>query len=242
MEFYEGIADWWPVISPPSEYAEEATLYVDMIRSAAHRPVREVLELGSGGGNNASYMKREFSMTLVEPAERMREVSRALNPECTHLSGDMRDIRLDRTFDAVFVHDAVEYMTTVDDLRAALGTVAAHLSPGGVALVAPDATAETFEEATERGGGEDESGRMARYLQWTLPPAPDDTSYAVHYAFLLREPDGSVRAVHDVHRCGVFKRATWLRLFREVGLSATLAPRRIEGVEYDAFVALRDEL
>ena len=35
MEFYEGIADWWPVISPPSEYAEEAALYVEMIQGAA---------------------------------------------------------------------------------------------------------------------------------------------------------------------------------------------------------------
>ena len=239
MEFYEGIADWWPVISPPSEYAEEAALYSEMIRGAAQRPVHEVLELGSGGGNNASHMKREFSMTLVEPAERMRKVSRALNPECTHLPGDMRDIRLDRTFDAVFVHDAVEYMTTVDDLRAALATVAVHLAPGGVALVAPDSTAETFEEATEHGGGEDESGRRARYLQWTLPPEPGENSYDVHYAFLLREPNGSVRTIHDVHRCGVFGRETWLRLLHEVGLSATLVPRKIEGVEYDAFVARR---
>ena len=237
MEFYEGIANWWPVISPPFEYAEEATLYIEMIHDAAQRPVHKVLELGSGGGNNASHMKREFSMTLVEPSDRMREVSRALNPECTHLHGDMRDVRLGRTFDAVFVHDAVEYMTTVDDLRLALTTVAEHLAPGGVALVAPDATTETFEEATEHGGGEDESGRRARYLQWTFPPKPGDTSYNVHYAFLLCESDGSVRAVHDIHRCGVFERTTWLRVFSEVGLSAKLAPRVIEGVEYDAFIA-----
>jgi SAM-dependent methyltransferase len=242
-EFYEGIADWWPVISPPSEYAEEAALYVEMIRGAARSsglgPVREVLELGSGGGNNASHMKRAFALTLVEPADRMREVSRALNPECLHFAGDMRNVRLGRTFDAVFVHDAVDYMTTEDDLLAALATVAAHLSPGGVALVVPDATAETFEEATEHGGGEDAGGRKARYLQWTLPPAPGETSYTVHYAFLLRELDGSVRTVHDVHRCGVFGRATWLRLFAEVGLSATLAPRTIEGIVYDSFVGLR---
>jgi SAM-dependent methyltransferase len=201
--------------------------------------VREVLELGSGGGNNASHMKRAFALTLVEPADRMREVSRALNPECLHLTGDMRNVRLGRTFDAVFVHDAVDYMTTEDDLLAVLATVAAHLSPGGVALVVPDATAETFEEATEHGGGEDAGGRKARYLQWTLPPAPGETSYTVHYAFLLRKLDGSVRTVHDVHRCGVFGRATWLRLFAEVGLSGTLAPRTIEGIVYDSFVGLR---
>ena len=240
MELYDSLADWWPVISPPSEYAEEAALYIGMIRSMARGPVREVLELGSGGGNNASHMKRAFALTLVEPAERMREISRALNPECTHVAGDMRFVRLGRTFDAVFVHDAVMYMATEDDLRAGLATVAAHLAPGGVALLAPDATTETFREVTEHGGGEDASGRRARYLRWTLPPELGETSYVTHYAFLLGEPDGTVRAAHDVHREGLFPRATWRRLFREVGLAASLAPRTIEGVEYDSFIAFRD--
>jgi trans-aconitate methyltransferase len=239
-QLYESLADWWPVISPPSEYAEEAALYVEMIRGASRGPVREVLELGSGEGNNASHMKRAFAMTLVEPAEKMRELSRALNPECEHVAGDMRTVRLGRTFDAMFVHDAVMYMTTEDDLRAALATVAAHLAPGGVALVAPEATTETFSEATEHGGEEDASGRRARYLQWTLAPEPGETTYETHYAFLLREPDGTISVAHDVHREGLFPRATWLRLFGEVGLTAELASREIEGVKYDSFVAFRD--
>ena len=239
-QLYDSLADWWPVISPPSEYAMEAALYVEMIQGAARGSVREVLELGSGGGNNASHMKHAFALTLVEPAEKMRELSRALNPECEHVAGDMRTVQLGRAYDAVFVHDAVMYMTTEEDLRAALATVAAHLAPGGVALVAPDATTETFSEATEHGGGEDASRRRARYLQWTLPPEPGETLYETHYAFLLRESDGTVRAAHDVHREGLFPRATWLRLFGEVGLAAELVPREIEGTEYDSFIAFRD--
>jgi hypothetical protein len=70
---YGDLAGWWQAISPPSEYAEEGALYVEMIRSATRRPVREVLELGSGGGNNASHMKRHFAMTLVEPSDEMRD-------------------------------------------------------------------------------------------------------------------------------------------------------------------------
>ena len=239
MRLYKDLAGWWPVISPPFEYAEEAGLYTGMIQDAARLPVREVLELGSGGGNNASHMKRAFALTLVEPAEGMLKLSRVLNPECAHVAGDMRNVRLGREFDAVFVHDAVMYMVTENDLRAALVTVAAHLAPGGVALVAPDHTAETFRGSTEHGGGEDASGRRARYLEWTLPPAPGETSFETHYAFLLREPSGTVVAVHDVHREGLFSRATWLRLFREAGLTATLTPREIEGVQYDSFVAFR---
>ncbi|MGI8911547.1 MAG: hypothetical protein ACR2JR_13510 [Rubrobacteraceae bacterium] len=90
------------------------------------------------------------------------------------------------------------------------------------------------------GNDEDADGRRARYLQWTLPPASGETSYDTHYAFLLREPGGTVRAAHDVHHEGLFPRATWLRLFREAGLAAKLAPRKIEGSEYDAFIAFHD--
>jgi len=35
----------------------------------------------------------------------MLELSRTINPELEHLVGDMRTIRLGRTFDAVLIHD-----------------------------------------------------------------------------------------------------------------------------------------
>jgi len=244
MKLYEELADWWPLVSPPSGYAEEAAEYLRLLRSAATGPLREVLELGSGGGNNASHLKRELSLTLVDPSERMLEVSRALNPECVHVPGDMRTVRLGRLFDAVFVHDAIDYMTTEADLRAALETVALHLRPGGVALLAPDATRETFEPGTVLEGGDEQPGadgraRSLRYMEWTLPVEPDATLVDVHYGLLLRERDGSVRSVHDMHQIGLFPRATWLRLFAEVGLDARLEPRTIEGEQYDTFVATR---
>ncbi|MHC4615594.1 MAG: class I SAM-dependent methyltransferase, partial [Planctomycetota bacterium] len=57
-----------------------------------------VLELGSGGGNNASHLKKWFDMTLVDLSPHMLEVSRALNPECSHQQGDMRTVRLGTLF------------------------------------------------------------------------------------------------------------------------------------------------
>lgn len=244
MKLYEELADWWPLVSAPADYREEADEYLRLFRAAASGPLHQVLELGSGGGNNASHLKSELSLTLVEPSERMREVSRALNPECEHLPGDMRTVRLGRVFDAVFVHDAVEYMTTEADLRAALETVATHLRPGGVALVAPDATRETFAPSADIEGGDeppaaDGRARSLRYLMWSLPPEPSASFRVTHFAMLLRERDGSVRCVHDEHRCGLFSRATWLRLFQEVGLDARLEPRTLEGTAYDTFVATK---
>lgn len=244
MKLYDELADWWPLVSAPEDYAEESSEYLRLFRAAASGPLREVLELGSGGGNNASHLKREFSLTLVDPSDRMREVSRALNPECLHLPGDMRTVRLGRVFDAVFIHDAVEYMTTEADLRAALETASIHVRPGGVVQVAPDATTETFEPDTTLEGGDEPPGpdgrfRSVRYLMWTLPLEPGATVSVVHFALLLRERDGNVRSVHDTHYFGVFPRATWLQLFDEVGLSARIEPRTIEGKQYDTFVAIK---
>ena len=77
----------------------------------------------------------------------MLALSRTLNPECEHLEGDMRTLRLGREFDVVFIHDAISYLTTEEDLRAAIETAAAHVRPGGVVILTPDATTEIFKPA-----------------------------------------------------------------------------------------------
>ena len=174
-----------------------------------------MLELGSGGGHNASHLKSQFAMTLVDLSEQMLEVSRQLNPECEHVHGDMRTVRLGRAFDAVFVHDAICYMVTRDDLRAAIETAFVHCRPGGIAVFVPDEIAETFEESTRHGGTGD-----VRYLEWSWDPNPLDDWTLTEYAFLLRQADGSVEVVHDTHRTGLFSEDVWLRLLTEVGFEA----------------------
>ena len=216
---YADLADWWPLISPPDEYAEEAAFAAGVLGQAAG-PVREVLELGSGGGHNASYLSARFTMTLVDASPGMLAVSRRLNPGCVHIEGDMRTIRLGRAFDAVFVHDAVDYMTSETDLRQVIQTAFEHCRPGGIAVFMPDHTAENFEPGTGYGGADGTDGSAARYLEWSWDPDPADTWMLTAYAFLLRDKGGAVRAVHETHRLGLFSRRTWLRLLGEAGFAA----------------------
>jgi SAM-dependent methyltransferase len=238
---YGELAGWWPLLSAPSEYAEEAEIYRRLLVESADRPPETVLELGSGGGNNAAHLKAHFELTLVDLSPGMLEVSRKENPECEHVQGDMRSVRLGRSFDAVFVHDAVMYMTSEEDLRRAIETAYVHCRPGGAALFAPDQLRETFRTGTDW-GGHDGDGRAVRYLEWTWDPDPLDTTYTVDYAYLLREADGSVRVEHDRHVEGLFPRATWLRLLSETGFSARAVPVELAELEpgrYELFAATR---
>jgi len=221
MKIYRELADWWPMLSAPDDYREEAEFFQQLIEEAGGGSTRTILELGSGGGNNASHLKHRYTMTLVDPSPEMLAASRALNRECAHFQGDMRSVRLGRQFDAVFIHDAIMYMTTESDLGLAIETAYSHCRAGGVALFVPDYTRETFAERTDQ-GGEDRDGLGLRYLEWTYDPEPYDTTYVSDFAIILREANGATRVVHDRHVQGLFSRVQWQELIRRTGFDQRL--------------------
>jgi SAM-dependent methyltransferase len=161
-------------------------------------------------------------MTLVDASAQMLAVSRALNPECTHREGDMRTVDLGRTFDAVFIHDAIMYMTSGADLDAAIRNAYRHCRAGGVALLVPDYVRETFVAKTEHGGHDGDDGRSLRYLEWTIDPDLDDTTYRADYVIVMRDRGGDTRVVEDCHIEGLFPRAEWMRILREAGFEPSI--------------------
>lgn len=220
MKFYQELANWWTLISPQQDYEEEAAYFLTVLSSATAHPSATLLELGSGGGHNAYHIKHKFaSVTLVDLFPEMLESSRQLNPDCEHLEGDMRTLRMDRTYDAVFIHDAIDYMTTLDDLRQAVETAFIHCKPGGMVLLVPDHVRETFEPTTDH-GGEDGDGRAVRYLEWSYDPDPTDTTTTTDYVFVLRHEDGSMSIEHDRHILGLFARDEWLAILEKAGFRA----------------------
>jgi SAM-dependent methyltransferase len=216
---YTEVADWFHLMTSPDEYADEARFIHEALRRHVEGKLETLLELGSGGGNTASHLKRDLRLTLTDAAEPMLALSRGLNPECEHLAGDMRTLRLERTFDAVLVHDAVMYMTSAADLRAAMATAAIHLRPGGAAIFLPDVVRETFEPKTEH-GGHDGAGRALRYLSWSYDPDPEDDTFITDFTMLLREDPDSVRIRYDRHLEGLFAEHDWLAMLAEAGIPA----------------------
>ena len=241
--FYGRFASWWPLMSAVDEYEEEADFYGRVLAAAGSDPARLLLELGSGGGNNAFFMKQRFDATLVDPAPGMLAHSRVINPECDHVQGDMRTVRLEREFDRVFIHDAIVYMTTEADLRAAMRTAYLHCRPGGAVLFAPDYVKETFRPGTDH-GGHDAGSRGLRFLEWVTDPDADDSTYTVDYAFLLRD-GGELRVEHDCHLEGLFPRSDWLRLIEETGFHSPqaipLEHSEVEPGTHEVFVAVKPD-
>lgn len=212
---YSEFAPWFHLLTAPEDYKGEAAFYTKMLRETSRIPVKNVLEMGSGGGNNASHMKADFKLTLTDLSPDILRESKKINPECEHIRGDMRDLKLGRQFDAVFIHDAIDYILNEDDLFKTLQTAFVHCKPGGAALFCPDYTRETFTESTET-GGHDAGERGLRYLDWAWDPDKKGESWVSHFVLIMRDGE-KVEYRTDEHRCGLFPQQTWLDLMDKSG-------------------------
>ena len=85
---YRELADWYPLLTPVEDYAEEAAFYRRLFETHCQQPPRTLLDLGSGGGHNAAHLKATLSCTLVDLSPAMLALSRRLNPQCEHVQGD----------------------------------------------------------------------------------------------------------------------------------------------------------
>ena len=222
---YRDLAWTWPIISPPEEYIEEAEEFYRILRGRAQIEVKTLLDLGCGGGHNDYTLKKHAEVTGVDLSEDMLALARRLNPEITYLVGDMRTVRLEKTFDAVMIADSIDYMLTAEDLRAALATAFVHLKPGGVFCTYAEETLERFRQNRIRHSTHTQGDVQITLIEYAYDPDPRDTTYEMVFVYLIRQ--GSQLEVEtDRHLGGIFGLETWLDLLRKAGFN-------VEQTEFD---------
>ncbi len=241
-KLYGKLAPLWPLISPPVDHAAEA----ELLRRALdeHLPARRrggrrsILELGAGGGHALSHLTDTFDAAAVDLSEPMLAYCRRLNPEVSTHIADMRTVRLNRTFDAVLAHDAIDYMLDTDDLRAACTTAAAHLAEGGVFLAAPTYTEENYREF-ERGHDAHRDGDTeVAHISFVHRPLPSGTTYELVTTLIIRS-GGELCIEEDRHRCGLFPLAQWTDALEFAGFEVRDTATTGESGAHVLFVGLK---
>jgi SAM-dependent methyltransferase len=141
--FGPGYADFYDHFYADKDYEAECDFLEEVFRSYATAPVRSILDLGCGTGGHALILSRRgYRVTGVDRSEEMLAIARAKAVSASDPSNvptfehfDIRSLDLGCTFDAVIAMFAVMgYMTTNDDLLAALRSARRHLAPGGLLI------------------------------------------------------------------------------------------------------------
>lgn len=215
---YTEFAEYCQLMNPREDYVAEAPQWTAVLRRHLGPGRHEILELGSGGGNQLSYWSEEFRVTAVDLSPAMLEQARKLCPDAELHVGDMRTIRLGRRFQAVLIADAIDYLVSEDDLRAAFATAAAHLEPRGVFITCPDYYRETFAGPIASCGTNHAGQTHFTSVEYIHDPDPFDTTIDVLNWYLLNEA-GRLRIEQDRHVYGLFPMQTWLDLMARAGFA-----------------------
>ncbi len=235
---YNDLACLWPLLSPPEDYESEAAAIAQVVKlhCEASRPV--LMEMGAGGGHTLSHLADDFDLIAVDLAEPMLINCRVLCPSAQTVVGDMRSLPLSEPVDVVLIHDAVDYMTTMQDVQAALQTAAIHLKPGGLLMVAPTYTLESFEDHQTAQDAHADDEVAVRFASHIYRLSPDATQFIMDMTLLIKE-NNQLRIERDRHTCGLFSEQAWEEMIEQSGFDLCDPDEALSEMPWHAFVGIK---
>lgn len=227
---YNELAWTEDLLSDPSDYEDEAAVYIALIKQNSLHTPGTLLHLGCGAGGHDAFFKQHFAVTGVDMSPGMLDRARLRHPEIEYIEGDMRTIRLGRAFDAVAIPESIDYMSSLSELRMAIATAVAHLKPGGVLLVVGK-TREIFKENNFAYTGEREDLHVTVLENNYINRYRPDT-YEAALVYLIRwKDDLTIRT--ETHVLGLFSQKAWETAFSEAEL--TMQETCLDGI-YDKYL------
>jgi SAM-dependent methyltransferase len=163
-----------------------------------------------------SQLKRYVRITGVDRSPSMVRLARRLNPEVTYRVGDMRSVRLGRTFDGALISDAVAYMRSPRDLGRAFATAFGHLRSGGAFVTYAEHVRELFEQNWTQAIRGRRGDTEIVFVENRYDPDARDTTFEATFLYLIRRR-GRLTVETDRHVLGLFPVATWRDTLRDAG-------------------------
>jgi len=230
---YHDLSWIWPIVSPVEDYVEETEFFSKIIQEHAKIEAKTLLHLGCGGGRNDYTFKKHFDVTGVDISEEMLRMGKDLNPEVNYISGDMRSIKLKKTFDAVAAFDSINYMKTEKDLVETFRTAFTHLRPGGVFFTVVEENRERFKQHRTIASTHSQGDVHITFIENSFDPDPEDTHFEMTFIYLVRKR-GQLGIHSDSHLWGLFALSTWEKLLKETGFE-------VEQLRFEHSTFLEDE-
>jgi ubiquinone/menaquinone biosynthesis C-methylase UbiE len=217
---YARMAEIYDRIYGFKDYATDVAYVVDKAREL-HPGARALLETACGTGNHTALLKRHFEVEGLDLSPQMLELARKKLPGITFHEASMVDFSLPRRFDVVTcLFRSIAYVRTVANLHAAIAAMARHVAPGGLLLIEPYFTPETYwvDRVTMH-----ESGDDSMKIAWSYVSARRDMLSILDMHYLVATPRG-VEHFTETHELGLFTVADFQRGFKAAGLQWTYDP------------------
>lgn len=208
------------------DYQAEAHYLTAVIRQHLRSGGNRLLDVACGTGRHIEHLKRVFSVEGLDINAELLELARQQNPDVLFHQADMIHFELAGRFDVVTcLFSSIGYVRTLENLRQAIGCMARHIVPGGLVVVEPWFTPDTWQPATVHAVFINEPQlKIARvntsFVQGRL------SYFDLHY--LIGTPEGTEHFV-ERHELGLFDRDEMTAAFEAAGFETSYDPEGLMG-------------
>ncbi len=146
---YAEMARYYDRIYGFKDYPAEVVRLQRFISRHLRTEGRRLLDVACGTGRHLEHLAESFDAEGLDLSPELLSQAKARNPGMTFHPGDMRTFALSSRFDVITcLFSSIGYMTTPGDLQAAIATMARHLTGGGVLIVEPWLTPDSWKPGT----------------------------------------------------------------------------------------------
>lgn len=218
-------ARFYDAIYSFKDYAAEARMIGDLIRKKV-AGAETLLDVACGTGAHLQHLKNDFQCEGLDLDPDLIAIARRRNPNLVFHDANMEDFDLGRQFDAVTcLFSSIGYMQTGDRLNRAVQTMIRHLVPGGVLIVEPWFTPQTYEVGHLGAVFVDEPDlKIARMNLTEL----EGRLCKMTFHYLVGTPDGISNFTED-HVVGLFTHDDYTGAFDGAGVAVEHVPVGITG-------------
>jgi SAM-dependent methyltransferase len=221
MEIYaEKLADIYDRIYHFKDYGKDVSYILNCIE--ARRPgSTDLLDVACGTGNHISGLSARFRIQGIDASQAMLKRAAAKFPETPFHLGDMTTVDLGRRFDVVTcLFRTISFVETVERFRLAILNMARHLETGGLLLVEPFFTPETYWIGHVKMNVTDQPDCK---IAWLYVSEREGDVGVMSNHFLVGRPTG-VEHFEEEHRMGLFRPSDYREAFDAAGLELEYDP------------------
>jgi ubiquinone/menaquinone biosynthesis C-methylase UbiE len=213
-------APWYDRLYHFVDYGEGAAHIRERIR-AEHPDARTLLDVGCGTGRHLEHLAKDYEVQGLDLNEDLLRAAQVRCPAVPLHQGDMVDFALPERFDVITcMFSAVAYVRTLDNFRRAVMNFARHLQPGGIVLIDPWFTPETFWTETITTNVAD--GPDAKIV-WMYSSTRRDRLAILDIHYLVGQA-ATVEHFTERHELGLFTHDEYMAGLRDAGLEPAHDP------------------
>lgn len=199
----------------PEQYQKEAQQIISFSQNYLQSGGQTLLDVACGTGGHITYLKDYFQVSGIDLSESMLGVARKKFPHLPFYRGNMIDFSLDKQFDIIIcMYGSIGFVRTYDKLKLTIKNLTRHLLPGGLAIITPWSTTESFKEKIVVDAVKHPHVRIAR-MENVKRKAIDCVEVTFHH---LIGQNGQVKYHTQRMEMGLFSHNEYTSAIEEAGL------------------------